>query len=186
MTGNKTIQTSRFGDIEIQDDLIVHFSDGIIGFSVLKDYVLIESPQMPLVLWLQSVDAPEIAFPVTEPYFFKRDYKAPMTEADKFSLKFADGDTLKLFVIMTIPPDMSRMTVNMKAPLVVDVLKSTGTQLVLQDKTLEVKTPAYEAFQDAMSKIPLELEAPTSSPTADENLSFNIVPLRATQGELNR
>ncbi len=176
----KTIQTSRFGEIEIQEEHLIHFSDGIIGFSMLKDYVLIESPQMPLLLWLQSVDAADIAFPVTEPYFFRRDYKAPMTDADKCCLNYVEGDVLKFFVIMTVPHDMTRMTVNMKAPLVVDIAKARGTQLVLQDRSFEVKTPAYEAFNHAMASLPVEVTSENAEPTTEE---WSIVPLRERNHE---
>lgn len=145
------IQTTRFGTVEVHDDHIIQFKDGMIGFPTLKEYVLVESPSMPLVLWLQSVQAPDIAFPVVEPWFFKRDYKTPMTDADRASLQYDEADRLKIFTVLTIPDDMTKMTVNMRAPVVININRSTATQLVLQDKALEIRTPAHEGFAKAMA-----------------------------------
>lgn len=162
------IQTTRFGEVEVHDDHIILIKDGMIGFPRLKEYVLVESPSMPLVLWLQAVEHPEVAFPVVEPWFFKRDYKAPMTDADKISLKYQEGDRLKVFTVLTIPDDMTKMTVNLRAPVVININRSAGTQVVLQDKTLEIRTPAHEAFNKAMSNFCLTqtVEKPEQSSDA--------------------
>ena len=146
-----TISTTRFGEIEIHQDHLIEFRDGMIGFPKLKKYVLVESPSMPLILWLQAVGEPDIAFPLIEPWFFKRDYKANMTDADRHSLGYEDGDSTKIFVVLTIPEDMNNMTVNLKAPLVIDLAKASATQVILQDKGLEVRSPAHEAFNKALS-----------------------------------
>lgn len=166
----KTIETTRFGTVAITEEHIIRFADGIIGFPQLQEYVLIESPAMPLVLWLQSVQADEIAFPVAEPWFFKRDYKLAINEADKHSLGYVEGERLKNFAILTIPEDMTKMTVNLRAPIVLDLERSTGTQVVLQDKTLEVRTPAFEAFSKAMSNFNVTQSAMMNDDESDTDV----------------
>lgn len=163
-----SIETTRFGKVAVTDEHVIRFEDGIIGFPSLKEYVLIESPAMPLVLWLQAVGNPEIAFPVAEPWFFKRDYKIVMNDADKHTLRFSEGDPLKTFLILTIPEDMNRMTVNMRAPIILNINQSTGTQAVLQDKTLEVRTPAHESFTKALSQLTLTQSAVDFDDDADQ------------------
>ena len=145
------IQTTRFGEVEVQEDQIIRFTDGMIGFPQLKNYVLVESPSMPLVLWLQSMEHSDIAFPVVEPWFFKRDYKPVMNDADKISIAYEEGNRLKIFNVLTIPEDMTKMTVNLKAPILINIGKALATQVVMQDKTLEIRTPAHEGFSKAMS-----------------------------------
>jgi flagellar assembly factor FliW len=148
---NMKIETLRFGTINYSDEHIIHFRDGVIGLSKLKDYILVESPGFPLILWLQSIQDHNVAFPLIEPYFFTRDYKATMTDADRLSLDLNEGSRSKIMVIMTIPKDYESMTVNMKAPIVFNMDKSLGTQVVLQDKTHLVRTPAFEGFNRAMN-----------------------------------
>ncbi len=151
---NTTIQTTRFGEIEIDEaEHLISFEDGVIGFPTLKKYVLIESNTVPLILWLQSTEAADIAFPVSEPWFFRRDHKTAMNDSDKHTLKYQDTDRLKVFVILTIPTDMTKMTANLKAPVVLNITKATGAQVILQDKTLEVRTPAFEALSRALSNL---------------------------------
>ncbi len=145
------IETTRFGHVEYVEDQVIHFTDGMVGFPRLKNYVLVESPSMPLILWLQSVESADIAFPIIEPWFFRRDYKAPLGDADKISLAHDENDRLKIFTVLTIPDDMTRMTVNLRAPVVINVSKSTAAQMILQDKSLEIRTPAHEGFNKAMS-----------------------------------
>ena len=158
------IITTRFGEVEVGQEHLIHFEDGVVGFPALKGFVLIESPSMPLILWLQAIDAPSIAFPLIEPWFFKKDYNVALTDADKHALNFEAGDRLKHFSVLTIPDDMNRMTVNMRAPIVIDITKATASQVILQDKTLEIRTPAYEAFSQAMAN-----ETGTISQSANNN-----------------
>ncbi|NCN27876.1 flagellar assembly protein FliW [bacterium] len=152
----RIVNTNRFGSIEVQDQHIIHFKDGMVGFVQLKDYFIVESSSLPLLLWLQSVDNPAIAFPVVEPAFFQRDYKAVPTEADKARLELEVGEATKQFVVMTIPEDMTKMTVNMKAPVVVNLEKGLGSQMILQDKNLLVRKPAHEAFNKAVASLSLD------------------------------
>jgi flagellar assembly factor FliW len=152
----KTINTTRFGEISILEEHLIQFKDGMIGFPKLKQYVLVESPAMPLILWLQSVDEGDIAFPMIEPYFFKKDYRVNLNDADKHSLGYKEKDSTKILVVMTIPEDMAQMTVNMKAPVVLDINQGSGTQIILQDKLLGVRTPAHETFSRVLSSFTIE------------------------------
>lgn len=149
----KHIQTTRFGIVNYDDEHLITFPDGMVGFHQLKTYVLVESPQNPLILWLQSTDHSEIAFPVVEPWFFKTDYKAHMTEGDKITISFEDKDFLKVFVVLTIPTDMTRMTVNLKAPVIINIGKSRATQIILQERSYEVRTPAFDLFNRALAAL---------------------------------
>lgn len=146
-----TIQTTRFGDVDVTEEHLIEFRDGMIGFPHLKQYVLVESSSMPLLLWLQSTENPAVAFPLMEPWFFKRDYGPTPTDAERACLKLDTGDRTKIFVVITIPPDMMRMTVNLKAPVFVNLDKGRAVQVILSDKAYEVRVPCHEAFVEAVS-----------------------------------
>jgi flagellar assembly factor FliW len=165
----KQIKTTRFGTLDVNSDHIVRFKDGMIGFIPLKDYFLVESPAMPLVLWLQSVDEPDVAFPLIEPWFFKRDYKSVLTDADKFSIQLQDGDQQKVLVVLTIPEDFEKMTVNMKAPVVINLTRGLATQTIIQDKGLELRVPAYAGFNAAIESLGNSESHDTHAESADSN-----------------
>lgn len=166
------IKTKRFGTISVGDEHLIRLRDGMVGMSALKQYILVESPSFPLILWLQSCEDAGIAFPVIEPYFFKRDFKVHMTDADKASLKFQEGDRIKHFVVLTIPDSLEGMTANLKAPVSINLDKGTASQVILQEKTYDVRSPAYENFIEAIRSI-----SDDSTDEVEESIDENWSPV---------
>lgn len=149
----ETIKTKRFGNILANEDHFIYLRDGMIGMSSLKKYILVESPAYPLMFWLQSCDDEIIAFPVVEPSFYKANYNVRMTLADKSALSFQEGDRVKYFSVLTIPENAEDMTVNLKAPVAINLTRGTGTQVVQQDKELQVRQPAYKTYASILAQI---------------------------------
>lgn len=171
----KKLNTTRFGQIDITDEHVIDFHDGMIGFERFKKYVLIESPEMPLVLWLQSMEEPSIAFPLMEPSFFRPDYKANVGDANKHRIQLEAGERTKVMLVMTIPADMTSMTVNLKAPVIFNLGKSKGIQTILQDRNLEVRCPAHEHFSRAVSNLAPEISDSSVDSAVDSTVDSNMV-----------
>ena len=68
------VYTTRFGEIEIADETIIAFPNGILGFPEQTNYALINTDDNSPLKWLQSLDDPALAFVVTNPNLFKPDY----------------------------------------------------------------------------------------------------------------
>jgi len=117
---------------EMEDDKVIHFPFGLIGFAQEKDFVLLERDQSPRIAWLQSVNNPELALPVVSGHELCDDYPdVPLTDAI-----FADrvgpmSDETALMVVLTCQTGMAP-TINMMSPIVVDAKTRTGAQLILQ------------------------------------------------------
>jgi len=141
------VNTTRFGPIEISNDDILSFSEGLLGFNDLEKFVLLDDPNDEIFAWLQSCDEPSIAFPVLEPELFEENYKLEMTKADLQILGAEDTSNLRSFCIITIPEDPSRMTANLKAPVVVNIDKRVARQCVLQNNKLEIREPIFAKLQ---------------------------------------
>lgn len=141
------IQTSRFGAIIIGEEDIIGFSEGLLGFSDLEKFVLLDDPNDEIFAWLQSCEEPGIAFPVLEPELFYDNYKVTYSKSDTKSLGADDEIGLRPFCIITIPEDPTQMTANMKAPIVLNVVKKIGRQCVLQDNKLEIREPIFARLQ---------------------------------------
>jgi flagellar assembly factor FliW len=142
-----TIQTSRFGQVEIQEDDILTFSEGILGFNELKKFVLVDDPNDDIFAWLQACNEPGIAFPVLEPELFSDNYKAVLTKSDLEALKMSAADKVNYFCIVTIPEDPTKMTANLKAPIVINVAGKMARQCVLQDNSLAIREPIFAKLQ---------------------------------------
>lgn len=127
-----SIQTTRFGKIEIEEDKIIHFPQGLLGFPMQKHYILFEHKPHSPFFWLQSVDRPDLAFVLTNPFLVEKDYLKDVMEAEESLFQAVSGGQVSIFVLVTIPPGKVKdMTVNLIGPLVIEVDNRLGRQIVL-------------------------------------------------------
>ena len=144
------IQTSRFGAVTISNEDLILFPEGILGFNDLRNFVLLEDPSDEIFAWLQSCENPGIAFPVLEPELFATNYTVSLTKSDLEALSLKEDNGYRSFTIVTIPQDPTKMTANLKAPLVINVSKKLGRQCVLQDNKLAICEPIFTNLQQRL------------------------------------
>ncbi|HPF29146.1 MAG TPA: flagellar assembly protein FliW [Lachnospiraceae bacterium] len=116
------INTRIFGEVTIDDDKMLRFPGGIVGFPELVDFALIhdaDQGEQGGIRWLQSVQEPNFAMPVIDPLVVKNDYNPVV---DDNLLKAIDSvDNVLVLVTITVPSDLTKMSVNLKAPFVINV-----------------------------------------------------------------
>lgn len=148
------IQTTRFGQVQIQKEDILAFGEGILGFADLKKFVLLDDPNDDIFAWLQSCDEASVAFPVLEPELFSSDYKVSLAKSDYEALGVSSMEGTRLFCIITIPDDPTLMTANMKAPVVINIAQKKARQCVLQDNHLAIREPIFTKLQQRVVQNP--------------------------------
>ncbi len=148
------ISTSRFGQVELKTEDVLTFNEGLLGFGDLRKFVLLDDPNDEIFAWLQSCEAPAIAFPVLEPELFAAQYKVNLTKGDMEALKLTSQDKARYFSIVTIPDDPTQMTANLKAPVVVNVEARIARQCVLQDNNLAIREPIFTQLQQRVVQNP--------------------------------
>lgn len=148
------ITTTRFGRVQIAQEDVINFPEGILGFNDLRRFVLLDDPNDEIFAWLQSCEVPDIAFPVLEPEIFAADYKPALTKTDNESLHLATGERPRAFAIITIPEDPTLMTANLKAPILVNVKLRMARQCVLQDNQLQIREPIFAKLQQRVVQNP--------------------------------
>jgi len=148
------VQTSRFGQVEAQETDILFFPEGILGFSELRHFMLLEDPQDEIFVWLQSTENPQIAFPVLEPEIFVLNYQLNLAKNDIEALGLRTQEKCRAFSIITIPEDPKEMTANLKAPVVIHVPTRVGRQCVLQDNNLAIREPIFTSLQQRIVRMP--------------------------------
>ena len=126
------ITSSRFGKIEVREEEVITFPEGLIGFCNLKRYLIIEREIDRPFQWLQAIDNPELAFLITDPLLFCPHYKVELNPKENAILKLAKVNEGKIFVLVVIPEDPSRMRANLLAPLVINASKRLGKQVILE------------------------------------------------------
>ncbi len=140
------IKTKVFGEIIIDDDKIIHFPNGIIGFPDLTEFTLIhdEEKGTDSIHWLQSLQEPAFAMPVMDPLIVCPDYN-PEADDELFNvLGEIKPDELLVLVTVTVPHDLTKMTVNLKGPIIINVSEKRALQIIVEGDTYQVKFPIYD------------------------------------------
>lgn len=139
------IKTTRFGELEVNTHDIITLNDGLLGFENLKKFFIVDPGDSTLILWLQSTEDSSVAFPIIEPKIFKPDYVAKLVPNDLAALELENATEAKIYSILTIPADITKMSANLKAPVIINSDKKIAKQIVLQDSKLNV---AFEMYKD--------------------------------------
>lgn len=144
------IETKFLGKVEIEEKDIFTFEEGLLGLEEYKKYVLLPiEAEMPFA-FLQSTEDPEIGFVIAYPFAFKNDYSFEISEADKEQLQVEKEEEVVAYTIVTLKEKFVQSTINFLAPIVLNVEKKVGKQIVLQDQTkYPLQFPIAEAAGSA-------------------------------------
>ena len=133
------VKTGRFGQFTVSDEDIIEIPGGILGFPEYKRFCLVDPADDTLILWLQSLENPETAFPVLEPKIFRPEYAVRLSASELRELKLENVNRSAVFSILTIPAEVTQMTANLKAPIVINLAARVAKQVVLQENEYSIK-----------------------------------------------
>lgn len=144
------INTRVFGEVDIQDEKIITFENGIIGFPALKRFTLIYDEEKGTnagIRFLQSVEEPGFAMPVMDPLLVKDDYN-PMVEDELLAgLGELNPEDLLVLVTVSIPSDLTKMSVNLQGPFVINAKERKACQIIVENGKYPVKYPIYDIIK---------------------------------------
>lgn len=175
------IQTSNFGLIDVEQEAIFTFSEGLPGFSKLRTFCLMESMSDHLFMWLQSVEDPRIAFPVIEPQICVPTYKIPCGQKELDLLGVTDVKQVKVFSIVTIPDNPKDMTVNLRAPVLIGLTSNKAIQAISTDSTYPVRFPVFNTLHRLVSMVKTEEVRGAQTNADPKSQGFQIFRLRESQ-----
>lgn len=143
------ITTKVFGEITIDDDRIITFPNGIIGFPDLTDFAMIhdEKDGIGTIHWLQSLQEPAFAMPVMDPLIIKEDYNPEVDDEVLKSLGELRPEELLVLVTVTVPQDLEKMSVNLKGPIIINAENRKACQVIIEGDEYKVKFPVYDILQ---------------------------------------
>lgn len=148
-------KTRIFGEIEIEDEKIITLEKGMIGFPDLNHFALIfdeeKEQKDTTIMWLQSMDEPDIAFPVMMPHVVKEDYDPNVSEAAIAPLGDLTPENTYLLVTVTVPRNIKEFSVNLKAPIIINMDNRKGVQLIVEDD-YPVKYKVYDFLKGKKEK----------------------------------
>jgi flagellar assembly factor FliW len=149
------VKTKHFGEVELDDDKVLTFNSGIFGFEECKRFTILynnEKGDRPSISWLQSLDMEELALPVVSPSLVMDSYDPIVNDDVLDSLGKLTEENLDILLTLTVPYDLTKMTTNLKAPIIINSDTKYGCQIVAENEDYVIKYPVYDKFNDNMEK----------------------------------
>lgn len=144
------IQTKYFGDIEMGEEKIITFEQGLFGFEEYKKYTIlydVEAGEEHTFSWLQSVECKDLALPVVNPLTILEDYNPIINDELLGEIGDITDENLVVLLTMTVPKDLTKMTSNLKAPIIINADTRKGAQIVVENQDYEIRYNVYDAIQ---------------------------------------
>lgn len=126
------LETSRFGPVDVEVEDILHFPDGLIGFEDQRHWVLLGDDHNESLGWLQNLKQAEIALPVISPRRLASDYQVRIVRSQIQPLELEQFD--QAFVLNVINRHEDKFTVNLKAPVIINLDRRLGRQVLTLDE----------------------------------------------------
>ena len=139
------LNTVRFGEIEIDENRIFTFKLPIIGFDMLKKFVILDPNKETLFKWLQSIEDPGLAFPIISVSALDIDYTIDLADSVVDTLEIKNVESLLVMNITSIPQDNPKgTTINLLAPLIFNLDNQSAAQVVLSGSGYDISYPMFK------------------------------------------
>lgn len=139
------VNTAVFGAIEVADEQIFSMPDGLYGFDQVGKFALVTKQDDDVTLmWFQSVESTVPCFVVFNPYEVIDGYQPMIEAADLRALNCAKNDKLEYLVVAVVPEDITKITVNLKSPIVLNRRAKLARQVILANKDYPIKFSLVE------------------------------------------
>lgn len=140
----KVIETKYSGKLEVAEDRLIAFEQGIPAFEDEKEFVLLPFEEGTPYYTLQSTKTVDLAFIIVNPFSFFPEYRVKLPEATIAQLNITNENDVAIFSLLTVKEPFSETTVNLQAPIVINANKQMGKQLVLGDTAYDRKQPLFQ------------------------------------------
>ncbi len=136
------VETRHFGMLEVDDDEIISFDNGLPGFEYIRKFFIVntEDSKSPFK-WLQSFDFPELAFVVADPFSIIKDYYVDIPDSFAEELEIRDPSDAAVFAVVVVPEDISKITANLKCPVIINTRTRKGSQVIIENSPYQIKHP---------------------------------------------
>jgi flagellar assembly factor FliW len=135
------------GKIEYSQENIIRFEEGLIGISDKKNFLLIEKEDFKPFDYLQSVDDPNFILVVISPMLVEKEFKFDIHKDDLNAIGIKNEDDFSLLAIVIFASQVENITVNLKAPILINIHTKQALQIILQNDDYSVEEPLVKNVQ---------------------------------------
>lgn len=152
------IESSRFGMLEVREDTVLSFPDGLIGLPGTHYALIAQSEKTPFY-WLHSIEEPNLAVPVTMPWLFFSGYEVEISDAEAGRLGISESKQAEIFCVVKATSELQRFTINLAGPVIVNSETRLGRQIINGATGYSVRQPLFAEVE--LNEV--EAEAPSFS-----------------------
>ena len=135
-----TIESTRFGTLEVPDEAVVEFPTGLIGLGGTR-YTLLSREESKPFLWLHSIDDPSLAMPVTKPGIFFADYEVEISDTEAHRIGITDPADAEVYVTVRAAESIQDFRANLRAPIL--IVGGRGHQVINEADGTSVRQPLF-------------------------------------------
>ena len=136
----RKVNTLRFGDVEVAEEKVVHFADGIPAFEDEHEFVVVPYDEESPYVFLQSLTTPDLAFLMTIPFVFFPEYEFELDDENQSKLELTNQEDMLIYSLITINGGkVQDMTANLMAPVVINTANMQARQIVLDRSSYTTK-----------------------------------------------
>lgn len=135
------LHTKYHGLLNYQQEDIIKFEKGLPGFNELKKFILVDIEENSMFKLLQSVENSDIGIVVVSPFEVIQDYEFKLNDNILNNLKIEKEQDVLVVNTVTLNSDPSKITTNLRAPIIININKGLGEQIILENDNYKIKHP---------------------------------------------
>jgi flagellar assembly factor FliW len=136
-----TLHSTRFGVLEIPDEAVIEFPSGLIGLGGSR-YALLARNEDSAFVWLHSLEDPDLAVPVTNPFRFFADFEVELSDDEAARIGLTEADDPSVYVTVRATESLEGFSANLYAPILIS--GGHGHQVINQSANAPVRAPLFE------------------------------------------
>jgi len=140
------IESTRFGALEVRDETVLSFPDGLIGLPGTS-YALVAQTERTPFYWLHSAEHADVAVPVTMPWLFFSGYEVRVPDEDASRLELADAGAAEIFCVVRAASSLEDFTINLAGPVIVNAARRIGRQIINAAGGYAVRQPLFSEVE---------------------------------------
>lgn len=138
------LNTTYHGTKEYEENDVITFKNGIPGFENLKKFIVFSLEDNEVFSILHSIEDSAVGLVVVSPFYIMKDYEIDISDEIVSSLKVESGTDVNLLNTVSLNSDISKITVNMRAPIVINIKSKLGEQIILSNEKYLIKQPLFK------------------------------------------
>jgi flagellar assembly factor FliW len=136
------VQTTRFGEQEVDADKVIRMAEGMLGFPE-KDFILLTPPKLGPFCWFQAVHNPDLAFVVVDATECVPNGTFTLTEEEGRALELDERSEVLFLLVVTMAPNPRDITVNLRGPIALNPEKKIAKQIVFEGEKFTIRHPFF-------------------------------------------